>query len=36
MTAGIPEGWREEERTDLREGGWRFYRAGDPTFSDSV
>lgn len=36
MTAGIPEGWREEERTDLREGGWRFYRAVDPTFSDSV
>ena len=36
MTAGIPEGWREEERTDLRAGGWRFYRAIDPTFSESV
>jgi hypothetical protein len=36
MTAGIPEGWQEEERTDLRTGGWRFYRAVDPTFSESV
>jgi hypothetical protein len=36
MTAGIPDGWREEERADLREGGWRFYRAVDPTFSESV
>jgi hypothetical protein len=36
MTAGIPEGWREEERADLRTGGWRFYRAVDPTFSTSV
>jgi hypothetical protein len=36
VTAGIPEGWREEERTDLRTGGWRFYRAVDPTFSESV
>jgi hypothetical protein len=36
MTAGIPAGWREEERTDLRSGGWRFYRAIDPSFSESV
>jgi hypothetical protein len=36
VTAGIPDGWREEERTDLRTGGWRFYRAVDPTFSSSV
>jgi hypothetical protein len=32
----IPDGWEAEERTDLREGGWRFYRAIDPTFSESV
>lgn len=32
----IPDGWEAEERTDLREGGWRFYRAIDPTFSASV
>lgn len=36
MTAGIPEGWREEERTDLRTDGWRFYRAVDPSFEESV
>ena len=36
MTAGIPAGWQEEERTDLRTGGWRFYRAVDPSFSESV
>ena len=36
MTAGIPHGWQEEERTDLRIGRWRFYRAIDPTFSSSV
>ena len=36
MTAGIPAGWREEERTDLRAGGWRFYRAVDPSFAESV
>jgi len=36
VTAGIPEGWREEERVDLRSGGWRFYRAVDPTFAESV
>jgi hypothetical protein len=36
MTAGIPDGWRERERVDLREGAWRFYRAVDPTFSSSV
>ncbi len=36
MTAGIPEGWREEERTDLRTGDWRFYRAVDPEFTESV
>ena len=27
---------QEEERTDLRTGGWRFYRAIDPSFSESV
>jgi hypothetical protein len=32
----IPDGWEAEERTDLRERGWRFYRAIDPTFSESV
>jgi hypothetical protein len=36
VTAGVPEGWREEERTDLRTGAWRFYRAIDPSFSESV
>jgi hypothetical protein len=36
MTAGIPDGWNEEERADLRTGGWRFYRAVDPSFSESV
>jgi hypothetical protein len=36
VTAGIPEGWREVERQDLRDGEWRFYRAVDPTFSSSV
>ena len=36
MIAGIPEGWKEEERTDLRTGGWRFYRAIDPSFAESV
>jgi hypothetical protein len=36
MTAGIPAGWRERERRDLREGGWRFYRAVDPSFASSV
>ena len=36
MTAGIPTGWREEERTDLRAGPWRFYRAVDPSFAESV
>jgi hypothetical protein len=36
MTAGIPEGWQEEEREDLRAAGWRFYRAIDPSFSTSV
>jgi hypothetical protein len=32
----IPEGWEAEERSDLRDGGWRFYRAIDPAFSESV
>ena len=32
----IPEGWEAEEDTALREGGWRFFRAIDPTFSESV
>jgi hypothetical protein len=32
----IPDSWDAEEREDLREGGWRFYRAVDPTFSESV
>jgi hypothetical protein len=32
----IPDGWEAEENADLREGGWRFYRAIDPTFSESV
>jgi hypothetical protein len=36
MTAGVPDGWEEEERTDLRTSGWRFYRAIDPSFSESV
>jgi hypothetical protein len=36
VTAGIPEGWQAEERADLRTGGWRFYRAVDPSFSSSV
>lgn len=33
---GIPEGWRFEEREELRSGEWRFFYIWDPEERDSV